>query len=66
MFSLLTLQGRVLREKGTAKADWKERIVKGIRNTGAAIKGHVNKAAYQIQKWWGERKTGTKAGKAEL
>ncbi|RWR73587.1 Saposin B [Cinnamomum micranthum f. kanehirae] len=58
--------GRVLREKETAKADWKERIVKGIRDTGAAIKGHVNKASYQIQKWWGKRKTGTKAGKAEL
>lgn len=66
MFSFLTLQGKVLREGETAKADWKQRIVKGMRDTGAAIKGHVNKASYRIQKWWKGRKTSGKAGKAEL
>lgn len=66
MFSFLGLQGEVLREKESTNANWKQRIVKGIRGAGEEIKRHVNKASYHIQKWWGGRKTGSKTSKAEL
>ncbi|KAK1267305.1 hypothetical protein QJS04_geneDACA002551 [Acorus gramineus] len=63
---LKSMQGKVLRQKETAKPEWKGRILEGVKQSGAAIKKHVDRSLYRIQKWWGGKKTGGKASKAVL
>uniref|UniRef100_A0A6N2NJ28 Saposin B-type domain-containing protein n=2 Tax=Salix viminalis TaxID=40686 RepID=A0A6N2NJ28_SALVM len=63
--------GKVLREKQNTKDEWKQKIFKGIKGTGEALKGHANSVSNQIQKWWkGVRaapaKKNSKTGKSEL
>ncbi|KAJ6355655.1 hypothetical protein OIU77_006107 [Salix suchowensis] len=63
--------GKVLREKQNMKDEWKQKIFKGIKGTGEALKGHANSVSNQIQKWWkGVRaapaKKNSKTGKSEL
>ncbi|KAK7245513.1 hypothetical protein RIF29_40359 [Crotalaria pallida] len=63
--------GKVLREKESGKGDWKQKIRKGITDTGAKLKKHADKVSYRIQKWWKGKKTasskkGSKASKSEL
>ncbi|XP_077217121.1 uncharacterized protein LOC143851537 [Tasmannia lanceolata] len=58
--------GKVLREKKFAKADWKLRIVEGIRDTWIRIQWRLSKASQQVQKWWRGKKTSSKATKTEL
>ena len=53
------------------KGDWKQKIVKGIKGTGEALKSHANSVSNQIQKWWkgihaAPAKKNSKTGKSEL
>ncbi|KAL5771058.1 hypothetical protein ACOSP7_015212 [Xanthoceras sorbifolium] len=62
--------GKVLREKESKKGDWKQRITKGIRNTGETLKKHANKYSNRIKGWWKRMQAPplkkSKAGKSEL
>nr|DAD48943.1 TPA_asm: hypothetical protein HUJ06_018880 [Nelumbo nucifera] len=49
--------GKVLRTIETTKSDWKQRIMKGITDTGAALRWHANKVAFRIRRWWQGKKT---------
>lgn len=53
---------KVLREKKSEHGDWKQRLMKGIIETGETVKQHINKVANQIQQWW-EGKAMTKSKK---
>lgn len=60
-----------MREKKSEHGDWKQRLVKGIIETGETVKQHVNKVSNQIQRWWGGKamtksKKNSKGKKAEL
>ncbi|KAK1285465.1 hypothetical protein QJS10_CPB20g00512 [Acorus calamus] len=66
---LRSMEGKVLRERESAKGDWKVKILEGVKQSGAAIRKHVDKVSHRTQTWWGRKKTGakaSKAGKAEL
>eukprot|EP00262_Sarcandra_glabra_P006822 TRINITY_DN19377_c0_g1_i1.p1 TRINITY_DN19377_c0_g1~~TRINITY_DN19377_c0_g1_i1.p1 ORF type:complete len:299 (+),score=72.80 TRINITY_DN19377_c0_g1_i1:139-1035(+) len=56
--------GKVWREKESSKEDWKEKVMKRIINTGAAMRKHANKASHQIKEWWSRKKVGSKTAKA--
>ncbi|XP_031252383.1 uncharacterized protein LOC116110305 [Pistacia vera] len=63
--------GKVLRGKESKKVDWKEKISKGIKNSGEVLKRHANKYSNQIRQWWRRAKAAarsqkSKGGKAEL
>ncbi|XP_077211423.1 uncharacterized protein LOC143846755 [Tasmannia lanceolata] len=61
--------GKVLRDKKSAKADWKQRVVEGIRDTSTEIQKHVKKASQWVQEWWQGEKTSSnplKGTKTEL
>lgn len=62
---------KVMRAKESIKDDWKEKITKGIKNTGEMLKRHADKVSNRARQWWkGIKAAGTnknsKAGKAEL
>lgn len=63
---IILLQGKVLREKESAKGDWKQKITKGIKNTGEILKRHANKVSSKIQHWWKGAKKNSKTSKSEL
>ncbi|XP_042510073.1 uncharacterized protein LOC122085647 [Macadamia integrifolia] len=48
--------GKVLREKETKKEGWKEKITKGISDTGAALRRHADKVSLRVRKWWKGKK----------
>lgn len=63
--------GKVLREKQNMKDEWKQKIFKGIKGTGEALKSHANSVSNQIQKWWkgiraAPAKKNSKTSKSEL
>ncbi|CAK9147251.1 unnamed protein product [Ilex paraguariensis] len=62
--------GKVLRDKETKKSDWKLRIMKGITDTGEALKSHATKVSHGVQKWWRGKKASlkknSKSNKADL
>ena len=65
------MKGKVLREKQNMKDEWKQKIFKGIKGTGEALKSHANSVSNQIQKWWkgiraAPAKKNSKTGKSEL
>ncbi|KAH0451203.1 hypothetical protein IEQ34_018502 [Dendrobium chrysotoxum] len=55
---------KVLSQKSTPKYDFKEKILRGIKETGNTIKGHVNNASKKIRNWWKRRKAGSKSSKS--
>ncbi|KAF5743039.1 hypothetical protein HS088_TW09G01101 [Tripterygium wilfordii] len=62
--------GKVLRESKN-KDDWKEKIKKGVVNTGETLKSHARKISNRIQHWWSGTKAApakkkSKSGKSEL
>ncbi|XP_059634856.1 uncharacterized protein LOC132277126 [Cornus florida] len=52
--------GKVLRDKESTKIDWKEKITRGIQDTGKQLKIHADTAAHRIRQWWGGKKAGSK------
>ncbi|KAK4853528.1 hypothetical protein QYF36_010617 [Acer negundo] len=62
--------GKVLIEKESKKGDWKQKIPKGIRNTGEKLKKHASKLSNRIKRWWKGMQASpskkSKAGKSEL
>ncbi|KAK9149481.1 hypothetical protein Scep_008238 [Stephania cephalantha] len=63
--------GKVLREKETAKKDWRHRITEGIADTGATLKRHADNMSGKIKQWWQGKKSVsskkyTKGSKADL
>ncbi|GLT79055.1 hypothetical protein SLA2020_505650 [Shorea laevis] len=62
--------GNLLREKESAKGNWKQKITRGIAHAGEALKKHANKVSYRIHKWWkgfkAARSGNAKGSKAEL
>ncbi|XP_058068021.1 uncharacterized protein LOC131217180 isoform X2 [Magnolia sinica] len=58
--------GKVLSDKESTEKNWKQRIVKGLKDTGAEIKRRVNKASGLIQEWWRGKKAASRPSKAEL
>ncbi|CAA3022201.1 nucleophosmin isoform X1 [Olea europaea subsp. europaea] len=63
--------GKVLREKDSKKNDWKQRITKGVVDTGKKLKSHANRVSNRIRQWWSGKKTilknkSSKSNKAEL
>ncbi|GAB4852746.1 hypothetical protein Ancab_016955 [Ancistrocladus abbreviatus] len=62
--------GRVLREKENKKVDWKENIRKQLFSAGDTLKGHANKVANRLRRWWRAKKTANSkeksSGKPEL
>ncbi|GMI89440.1 Sensitive to Salt1 [Hibiscus trionum] len=60
--------GKALRNKDSKKGDWKQTIVKGIKDAGETLKRHATKVSFRAQKWWkGFKAARSKAaGKTEL
>ncbi|KAK8523218.1 hypothetical protein V6N13_113170 [Hibiscus sabdariffa] len=60
--------GKALRNKDSKKGDWKQTIVKGIKDAGETLKRHATKVSFRAQKWWKGFKAGRSkaAGKTEL
>ncbi|KAJ7973730.1 hypothetical protein O6P43_003918 [Quillaja saponaria] len=63
--------GKVLRGKESAKSDWKQKIRKGLSDTGVALKKHVNVVSNRIRQWWRAKRTAgskknSKDSKSEL
>ncbi|KAK8610392.1 hypothetical protein V6N13_081550 [Hibiscus sabdariffa] len=60
--------GKALRDKETKKGDWKQTVVKGIKDAGETLKRHATKVSFRVQKWWkGFKSFRSKAtGKTEL
>uniref|UniRef100_A0A5B7A235 Saposin B-type domain-containing protein n=2 Tax=Davidia involucrata TaxID=16924 RepID=A0A5B7A235_DAVIN len=52
--------GNVLREKESTKSDWKQRIKRGILDSGEALRRHANRVSYRIRQWWRGKKAGLK------
>lgn len=67
---VLSLQGKVLREKESRNVDWKQKITKNIMNTGEVLKKHANKVSNKVRQWWRGKKAAfkktSKASKTEL
>ncbi|KAK6928811.1 hypothetical protein RJ641_005016 [Dillenia turbinata] len=47
--------GKVLREKERKTVDWNQKITKGVKDAGQALKKHAQKTSNWIGQWW--RKT---------
>ncbi|XAR53420.1 hypothetical protein NMG60_11021965 [Bertholletia excelsa] len=62
--------GKVLREKQSAKTDWKQKIMKKVVDTKEALQRHTDKVSYRIQKWWKSKRASinknSKSSKPEL
>ncbi|KAL3644349.1 hypothetical protein CASFOL_012281 [Castilleja foliolosa] len=59
--------GKVLREKGSKKYDWKEQVKKGVVDVRQKLKVHADRVSNRIRQWWRSKKTeSSKSGKAEL
>ncbi|AES77126.2 uncharacterized protein [Medicago truncatula] len=60
--------GKVLKSKENEKGDWKQKIRKGIVDTGTTLKKHATKVSNHIQRWWKGKKTTSskKNSKSEL
>uniref|UniRef100_A0A0D9WLZ2 Saposin B-type domain-containing protein n=1 Tax=Leersia perrieri TaxID=77586 RepID=A0A0D9WLZ2_9ORYZ len=63
---LKSMEGKVLKDKGSQKKDLKQQVVEQIKDTGKKLKGHVNKASKLVKKWWQAKKKPSKSGKTEL
>ncbi|KAE8687544.1 RNA polymerase II C-terminal domain phosphatase-like protein [Hibiscus syriacus] len=60
--------GKPLRDKESKKGDWKQTIVRGVKDAGETLKRHATKVSFRVQKWWKGYKTSRSkaASKAEL
>ncbi|KAG9456563.1 hypothetical protein H6P81_001071 [Aristolochia fimbriata] len=57
--------GKVLKDKQSLKTDWKQRILKGFRETVSSTSLRINKASRRLQDWWKGKKTTSKLSKAK-
>lgn len=59
--------GKVLRDKESKQTDWKQKIIKGVKDAGETLKRHATKVSFRVQKWWkGFKAAQSKSGKTEL
>ncbi|PPD98018.1 hypothetical protein GOBAR_DD04957 [Gossypium barbadense] len=58
---------KVLKDKESKQTDWKQKIIKGVKDAGETLKRHATKVSFRVQKWWkGFKAAQSKSGKTEL